>query len=79
MMIKPQKKQKQEKAEMLNRLKAGDDVYTVGGVFGTVHAVKKDSVVLKVDDKVKIEFSMNAVGGIRKTDDGDDDSDNSKK
>lgn len=49
---------------MLASLKKGDKVVTIGGVHGIIHAVKDTTVVLKVDDTTKIEFSRNAIASV---------------
>jgi preprotein translocase subunit YajC len=49
---------------MLSALKKGDRVVTVGGVHGTIQTVKDGSVLLKVDDNVKIEFSRSAISSV---------------
>ncbi len=69
LMIKPQKREKEKKAQMINKLKKGDEIYTVGGICGTIFAVKQKSVILEIGDKNKMEILLNAIAGIR----GDDD------
>lgn len=44
------RKEKKRAAEMLASLKRGDRVLTAGGLIGTVHEVREDSIVLRVDD-----------------------------
>jgi preprotein translocase subunit YajC len=64
LIIRPQNKKQKEARQMLSALKKGDRVATIGGIRGIVHSVKDDSVVLKVDDNTKIEFSKSAVATI---------------
>jgi preprotein translocase subunit YajC len=64
LIIRPQNKKQKETQKMLSALKKGDRVVTVGGVHGTISSVKENSVVLKVDDNVKIEFSRSAVATV---------------
>lgn len=66
-LIRPQQKQQQEKLKMIAQLKKNDEVITVGGIHGTVINVKETTVVLKVDDGVKIEFDKTAVIAIEKS------------
>ena len=49
---------------MLSEIKKGDKVATVGGIRGTVQAVHEETVVLKVDDTTKLEFSKSAVSSV---------------
>ena len=42
MMIRPQKKQQQQHQEMMNALKPGDEIVTIGGLHGVVSEVNAD-------------------------------------
>ncbi|MFA5513943.1 MAG: preprotein translocase subunit YajC [Sphaerochaetaceae bacterium] len=64
LIIRPQKKRDKDAKDMLASMKKGDKVVTIGGIRGTIVNVKETTVVLKVDDNTKIEFSKNAVGQI---------------
>ena len=61
----PQRKQQKKVREMLNSLKPGDRVKTIGGIYGTVSQVKSDVVMLEVGpDKVKMVFARSAIGSV---------------
>ncbi|WP_019880466.1 preprotein translocase subunit YajC [Succinispira mobilis] len=64
MLYKPQKKEQQKRASMLGALKKGDKVITVGGMYGVVTAIDDKKIVLKVADKVEIEFVKTAVNQV---------------
>ena len=64
MLYKPQKKEQQKRARMLSALKKGDKVITVGGMYGVVTAIDDKKIVLKVADKVEIEFVKTAVNQV---------------
>ena len=66
LMIRPQNKKQKELQKMLDALQKGDKVVTIGGIRGTIASVKKDSntVVIRVDDNVKIEFNRSAVASL---------------
>ncbi len=64
LIIRPQKKRDKETKEMLAAIKKGDKVVSIGGIHGTVLAVKETTVVVKVDDNTRIEFSRNAISSI---------------
>lgn len=64
LIIRPQKKKQKDLKTMLDSLKKGDKVVTIGGIRGTVQDVKEKTVVLKVDENTKLEFSKDAVSGI---------------
>jgi preprotein translocase subunit YajC len=63
MLIRPQQKRAKEHRMMLSELKAGDKVFTVGGIRGTVVAVDEFKIVLRVSDNTKISFNKSAVAG----------------
>ena len=48
MLIRPQRKKDKKVKEMLNNLKAGDRVCTIGGIYGTIVGIKDDTVTLSV-------------------------------
>ena len=48
MLIRPQRKKDKKVKEMLNSLKAGDRVCTIGGIYGTITGIKDDTVTLSV-------------------------------
>ena len=56
LMFRSQKKQANERKEMLNAIKSGDKVITNGGIKGTVDKVKDDLFILKIADNVRIEI-----------------------
>jgi len=64
LLIRPQNKKRKETEKMLSALKKGDKVVTIGGIHGTVQSVKESTVLLKVDDNVKIEFLRTAISSV---------------
>jgi len=64
MIIRPQNKKQKAVEKMLSAVKKGDKVVTIGGVHGVVSAVKDKTVVVKVDDSAKIEFSKSAIASV---------------
>ena len=68
LIIRPQKKRDKEAQAMIDALKKGDKVITIGGIHGTVVAVKEKTVVLKVDDNARIEFLKTAISTVTNKD-----------
>ncbi|MFA5447422.1 MAG: preprotein translocase subunit YajC [Sphaerochaeta sp.] len=66
LIIRPQRKRDKETKDMLASIKKGDKVVSIGGIHGTVMVVKENSVVVKVDDNTRLEFSRNAINSIVK-------------
>ena len=62
LMIRPENKKKKAAAEMRNSLKVGDVITTIGGVVGTICAVKEQTVVMETGaDRVRVEFTKWAI------------------
>ena len=49
---------------MLAALKKGDKIVTIGGIHGTIQSVKEHSVIVKIDENTKVEFSRSAISSI---------------
>lgn len=65
MIIRPQKKQQDQRRAMIEALKRGDRIVTSGGLFATIKDVKTDRVVATVNaDGVKVEISKQAITGV---------------
>lgn len=48
LMIRPQKKKDKAVKDMLSALKTGDRICTIGGFYGTIAAIKEDTITLKL-------------------------------
>jgi preprotein translocase subunit YajC len=64
LIIRPQNKKQKDTQKMLSALKKGDRVVTIGGIHGTIQSVRDSSVILRVDDSTKIEFSRSAISSV---------------
>lgn len=63
MLIRPEKKRKQQAQDMRDTLKKGDKISTIGGIMGTVVSVGDESLVLETsEDRVRVELAKWAVG-----------------
>ncbi|MBU0529740.1 preprotein translocase subunit YajC [bacterium] len=66
LMISPQSKRQKEKRLMIEALKTGDRVVTIGGIHGTVVGLKNQGkiVVIKVDKNTNLTVIKSAVAGL---------------
>lgn len=65
MMIRPQKKQQEKRQEMMNGLKKGDEVVTIGGLHGVIDEVNQADKTVTLDcDGVYLVFNLAAVGRV---------------
>ncbi|WP_353683789.1 preprotein translocase subunit YajC [Thermodesulfovibrio sp. 3907-1M] len=71
LLIRPQQKRAKEHRQMLENLKKGDKVITVGGIYGVVESVNPNTVVLKIAENVKVKFSKQSVAALRPPTDED--------
>ncbi|NLM01581.1 MAG: preprotein translocase subunit YajC [Treponema sp.] len=64
LIIRPNNKRQKETQRMLDAMKKGDKVVTIGGIHGTIHQTKEKTVIVKVDDNTKIEFLRSAISSV---------------
>lgn len=69
LVLRPQNKKQKETKKMLEALKKGDKVITIGGVHGVVSSVKENTVIVKVDENCKLEFLRSAISTVTSRDD----------
>ena len=61
-MIRPQRKQEKEAANMRNSLSVGDEITTIGGIIGRVVNVMEDTFVLETTkERTRIRFERTAI------------------
>lgn len=64
LLIRPQQKKQKARNLMLNQLKRGDKVTTIGGLHGTIAEITDDIVVLRVNDVTKLTFERSAINAV---------------
>ena len=69
-MIRPQKKQEKQIAEMRDSLAVGDEVVTIGGIIGTVLIIKDDKIMIETgNDRTKLTILRSSVKTVLKDED----------
>jgi len=66
LLIWPQQKRQKQHRKMVEALKKGDKVITMGGIHGVIIKVDEDTVTLKVDEDVKLVVSKHAISAVKK-------------
>ncbi len=66
LIIRPQNKKQKETQKMLDSLKKGDSVVTIGGIHGVIDYVGDKEVIVKVDDSCKLKFSRAAIASVER-------------
>ena len=61
----PTRRKQQKVQEFLESLKENDKVITTSGIYGQIAKINGDRVSLQVADKVRIEVSRAAIGGLQ--------------
>jgi len=61
LLIRPQQKKTKEHQEMVNNLKAGDQVITNGGLHGKLTRVDDNTVMVEVADKVRLKLTRQSI------------------
>lgn len=60
-MIRPQQKKAKEQKDLINSIKKGDEVVTIGGIHAKVYTVEETTVVLELDKGVKLTIEKSAI------------------
>lgn len=66
LIIRPQQKREKDRRNMLSSLKEGEDIITIGGIYGRILNIKEDVITLEVGDKLKIKVTRSAIGNVLK-------------
>lgn len=62
--VRPQQKQRKAHEQLINSVKRGDRVVTIGGIFGTVKRVEEAVVVVEIDKGVSVRVARRAIAEI---------------
>ena len=66
LIIIPQRKRNKKVKEMMDSIKPGDRIKTIGGFYGKVIQLKEDIVIFECGpDKVKLELSRGAIAAVQ--------------
>ncbi|MDD3631346.1 MAG: preprotein translocase subunit YajC [Atribacterota bacterium] len=64
-LIRPQQQRQKKHKDMLDSLKVGDKVITIGGIYGIIREIKGDVFTLEISKDVKINTTRSAIGSKR--------------
>ena len=61
-MIRPQQRRQKEQRNLLEQIKKGEQVVTIGGIHGKIYEITDDLVTLEIDNKgSKLSVSKGAI------------------
>jgi len=61
LLILPQQKKQKKQQAMIDSLKSGDEILTLGGLFGKIVEVKAEAFILEIASGTKVKISRAAV------------------
>ena len=61
LLIRPQQRRMRQQRDLVQSLSVGDDVVTIGGMFGTIREMDDDEVTLEVAPGIQIRFVKRAI------------------
>ena len=66
LIFRPQMKKQKQQKQMIETVKKGDKIVTVGGIFGTIAGVKEKegTLLVKISDNTKIELVRTSVAKV---------------
>ena len=64
LLYRPQKNEQKRRQAMLDSLKVGDEVVTIGGIYGVITALDEKSVRLKIANQVEIKAARSAIASV---------------
>jgi preprotein translocase subunit YajC len=73
LLIRPQKAKQRAQQQMLSQIDPGDEILTVGGIYGIVVEEDEDEdLVVEIADGIHVRIARRAVATVVKPDDEDD-------
>jgi preprotein translocase subunit YajC len=64
LMIRPEQKKQKTKQKMMEEIKKGDRILTIGGIYATVTNLKGNSIVVKTSDNTSLEVAKTAISSV---------------
>lgn len=72
LIIRPQRQRQQKQQALLASIEPGDEVLTVGGLYGIVRELdEEDDLIVEIAEGITVRIARRAVGGVVKPDDED--------
>jgi len=61
LIVMPQRRRRQLRTQVIDQLEEGDEVMTIGGLFGFVHEIGERHVVLEIAPETRVRLAKSAV------------------
>jgi preprotein translocase subunit YajC len=73
LLIRPQRKRQADQQKLLSSVEPGDEVLTVGGLYGIVHELdEEEDLIVEIAEGIRVRIARRAVAAIVKPEDEDD-------
>ena len=67
LLIRPQRRKQVEQQQLLQSIEPGDEVLTVGGIYGIVTEIDdEDDLIVEIAEGIQVRIARRAVGGVVK-------------
>jgi preprotein translocase subunit YajC len=67
LLIRPQRQRQQTQKRLLDSVEPGDEVLTVGGLYGIVQEIDdEDDLIVEIADGIHVRIARRAIGGVVK-------------
>ncbi len=71
MILRPQQKRQKERQKLLDGVKKGDKITTVGGLHATVLGVEEKTLLIQIADNVKVKLEKSAISAVTRAAEGE--------
>ena len=83
LMIRPQRAKAQQQQRMLSAVEVGDEVLTVGGIYGIVQEIEPDEdggdLIVEIAEGIHVRIARKALATVVKPDDEDAEEDEDER
>lgn len=62
--LRPQQKKQKDRQKLLESVRKGDKIVTIGGIYGTVVGVEEKTLLIQIADNVKVKYDKSAISTI---------------
>ena len=67
LLIRPQRRKQMEQQQLLSGIEPGDEVLTVGGIYGIVQEIdEEDDLIVEIAEGIRVRVARRAVAGVVK-------------
>jgi preprotein translocase subunit YajC len=71
MILRPQQKRQKERQKLLDGVKKGDKITTIGGLHATVLGIEDKAVLIQIADNVKVKIDKSAISNVIRSAEGE--------